>query len=724
MSEQFKHPITRINTLITLFLLVIAQLVHGQKSQKDSLYKAISTSNTESERMHAMVLFAAELIPQDMDSARHLISSAAGLAHKDDGIEIADYYNTLGIYYWYKGEIDSAIQSFLPITKMEASPEMLMRLARANNNIGSLFNRLQQPDSAHKYLHEALRIDSERGNKPGVAKTHYDLSVMYYRLGKIELALKYQLESIKINEDQNDTMRLIHGYNVLGNIYSSLEKNDKAIETYLKVIELDQANTQTSQSATVYNNISAIFCNDPQTFEEAIAYANKGLELATKQNDHLLIAILHTNIAAAYMSIQKPENSIPVLHNALKHMAEEKSLKEMDGVYLTLAQAHLRLGNIDSAYLYGRRSLVLSAPAKHTNRQRQALYLLFQADSTVGNFASALDHYQQSIALRDSMWNIENRNRISELQIIYETEQKEAANQLLAEQNYLNRKIIRSQKILIFLSVSILAMTIIILLRERWAKKKILIKNEEILKQKEEINKKNAILTELNSTKDKFFSIISHDLKGPFSSLVNLLQVLSEEYDQMQDDGKRHIIKLLHENSTNTFNLLVNLLDWSRAQTGAIENKPERVDLHAITNKVFNYLETRARQKKHNLLNEVPDFSFAFVDPQLLQSVLINLVNNAIKFSEPENIIRLTAIKSNSNWKVCVLDNGIGIPKDKISLLFRLDSNFKRPGTEKEPGTGLGLVMAKEFLQLIGGSITVESEPGKGSVFCITLPSA
>jgi len=724
MSDRFKHPEAGATAYILLFLFLFIRPVHGQENQKDSLYKAISTSITEADRMHAMVLFAAELIPQHMDSARHLIISAAGLANEDDDIKIADYYNTLGIYYWYKGEYDSAIQSFRPITKMEASSEMLMRLARAHNNIGTLYNRLQQPDSAHKYLHEALRIDSERGNKSGMAKTHYDLSVMYYRLGKIELALKYQLESIKINEDQNDTIRLIHGFNVLGNIYSSLEQNDKAIETYLKVIELDQANTQTGQSATVYNNISAILCNDPQTFEEAIAYANKGLELATKQNDHLLIAILHTNIAAAYMSIQKPENSIPVLHKALKHMAEEKNLKEMDGVYLTLAQAHLMLGNIVSAYFYGRRSLELSAPAKHTNRQQQALYLLFQADSTVGNFASALDHYQQSIALRDSIWNIENRNRISELQIIYETKQKEAANQLLSEQNLLNKKIIRSQKILISLSVSILILTIIILLRERLAKKKILKKNAEILKQKEEINKKNASLTELNSTKDKFFSIISHDLKGPFSSLVNLLQVLLEEYDQIQDGEKRHIIKLLHENSTNTFNLLVNLLDWSRAQTGAIENKPEKIDLHAITNKVFNYLETRARQKNHTLLNEVPDFAYALVDPQLLQSILINLVNNAIKFSEPGNIIRLTAIKSTSYWKFCVIDQGIGIPKDKVGLLFRLDSNFKRPGTDKEPGTGLGLVMTHEFLQLIGGSITVESEPGKGSVFCITIPSA
>lgn len=724
MSEQFKRPITRITTLIILFLLVIAHLVHGQVSQKDSLYKAISTGNSEAERRHAMVLFAAELIPQHMDSARHLISLAAALESDVDDVKSADYYNTLGVYYWYKGEFDSAIQTFLPITKMKASPQMLMRLARAHNNIGTLFNRLQQPDSAHKYLQEALRIDSERGNKPGVAKTHYDLSVMYYRLGKIELALKYQLESIKINEDQKDTMRLIHGYNVLGNIYSSLEQNDKALETYLKAVELDQAYKPMALSAQLYNNITSLFCDDPEKFDDAIAYAQKGLYEANKENNYQVMGTLHSNIAAAYMAVDEPEKSLPQLYTSLMFKTQEKSPKGLDGVFLSLAKSHLMLGNIDSVFYYGNKSLEISKASKEISRQSQALQVLFLADSTLGNYESALDYYQRATALRDSMWNIENRNRISELQIIYETDQKEAANQLLSEQNYLSNKVIRGQKILIILSGFILAMTIIILLRERWAKKKILKKNDEILKQKEEINRKNKILTELNSTKDKFFSIISHDLKGPFSSLVNLLQVLSEEYDQMQDDGKRHIIKLLHENSTNTYNLLVNLLDWSRAQTGAIENNPERIDLHDITNKVFNYLESRANQKNQNLLNEVPDFSFAFVDPQLLQSILINLVNNAIKFSEPGNIIRLTAIKSNAYWKVCVIDNGIGIPKDKISLLFRLDSNFKRLGTEKEPGTGLGLVMAKEFLQLIGGSITVKSEPGKGSIFCITIPSA
>ncbi|MBE0661990.1 MAG: tetratricopeptide repeat protein [Bacteroidales bacterium] len=690
---------------------------------RDSLRKAIHTANEETQRLHARVLLAAELIPKEMDSAYNLIAAASELKHADSEIEKADYYNTLGVYYWYKGEFDSAIQAFKPIICLTESPQLLMRLARANNNIGAMYNRLQQPDSARKYLTEALRIDSERGNKPGVAKTQHDLSIMYYRLGKFELSLRYQLESIKVNEEQNDTLRLIHGYNVLGNIYSSLKKDDKALEKYLKAIELDSLYEPTSMAAQFYNNIAANLCDKPEEFENAIMYASRGLKEAIGKNDNTLISILHCNIAAAYLSVDQPEKSLDELKTALSYSLKEKSPKELDGLYLTLAKTHLMLGNIDSAKFYGNKSLGISEASKAIKRQSEALNILHLADSTAGNYRSSLDYFQKAGALRDSMWNVENRNRISELEIIYETDQRENANQLLDEQNKLNQKVIRNQKLLIILSISILVLTIIILFRERWIKKKILIKNAEIVKQKDEINNQNFKLLELNSTKDKFFSIVSHDLRGPFSALVSLLQILEEEYDQMNDDEKRQVIHLLHESSTNTFNLLINLLDWSRTQTGMIENKPVRIELHAATQKVIDLLESRARQKKLNLIIEIPDFLYAFADPHLLQSILINLINNAIKYSMPDNIIRISVLPTENDVKICVIDNGIGIPENRIKDLFRLDSNFKQPGTNQEPGTGLGLIMVHEFMQLIGGRISIFSEVGKGSTFCVTLPA-
>jgi signal transduction histidine kinase/Tfp pilus assembly protein PilF len=709
--------------LITAILSFVGmQAVWSQQKVSDSLLDVINSSNDETQRLHARVMLAAELIPKEMDSAFKLIVAASPLKNKNAEAEKADYYNTLGVYYWYKGEFDSAIQAFQPITRFSESPQMLMRLARAHNNIGTLFNRLQQPDSARKYLMEALRIDTERGNEPGVAKTHYDLSVMYYRLGKFELALRYQLESMKINEGLNDTMRMIHGYNVLGNIYSSLHKSDKALENYLKAIELDSVYEPSSMAAQLYNNIAALLCDNSEEFNNAIAYAQKGLEEAIDQNDNSLISILHCNIAAAYLAVEQPEKGLPELYTALSYSLKEKSPRQLDGLYLTFARTHLMLGNLDSAQYYANKSLEISENTREIKRQHQILNLLYLVDSTAGNYKSSLDYYKKATALKDSLWNVENRNRISELEIIYETEKKETANQLLYEQNKLSKKVIGNQQLLIILSISILVLTIIILFRERLIRRKILNKNEEIVKQKDEINKQNSKLLELNSTKDKFFSIVSHDLRGPFSALVNLLQILEEEYDQLNDDEKREIIHSLHESSTNTFNLLINLLDWSRTQTGMIENKPVRIELHAATQKVFDLLESRAKQKKLNLINEIPDFVFAYADPHFLQSILINLINNAIKYSMPDNIIRVTVAQKQNYVEICVIDNGIGIPESKIKDLFRIDSNFKQPGTHQEPGTGLGLIMVHEFMQLIGGTVSVKSEAGKGSTFSITLP--
>lgn len=713
-----------LNVIVIHFIISFIYInVYGSQNVDDSLKQVMLTGKNEVERMHAMVRLADRVMPNHMDSASYLIDAAFELRNLKDGIIKADYFNTLAVYNWYRGDFDKAMQNLYPVIAMPEKPEMLPMLARAYNNIGTLYSRIVEHDSAGKYLLEALRIDEMRGFRYGMAKTYYDLSVLYSRQGYYEQALRYQLQSVAINEQDQDTMGLIHGLNVLGNIYKSLGETIKAKETYSRALELNNVYKELNLLPSLYNNLSALLGKYPDFFDDAVSYAKLGMAEASKANDQEMLSVLHGNIGNAYLSIKNPKEALNYFYYGLDHFSQQDWPKYRAGFFSNLASAHFLLGNYDSTQYYSKKAYDFAKAQNLKHWQNLSLLYLSKADSATGNYKSALDYYQQARAVHDSIWNIENRNRIAELQIIYETEKKETENKLLAEQNYLSQKIIKSQRLLIILSVSILVLLIIILIREHLMKNKILKKNADILKQQNLIRQKNLELSELNSTKDKFFSIISHDLRGPFSSLNSLLNLLAEEFDSMNDAEKHKIIHALRQTSINTLNLLENLLNWARSQTGGIENNPEKIDIHKITSQVIEILDVRAEQKKQQLLNEIPDFTFVYADEQLLKSILINLINNAIKFSKDGNVIRLIAKPLNDFIEISVIDNGIGIPKDKLDNLFRPDSNYKRPGTANEPGTGLGLVMAREFIRIIGGDISIESEVGKGSTFTFTLPS-
>nr|NQU92328.1 HAMP domain-containing histidine kinase [Bacteroidota bacterium] len=199
--------------------------------------------------------------------------------------------------------------------------------------------------------------------------------------------------------------------------------------------------------------------------------------------------------------------------------------------------------------------------------------------------------------------------------------------------------------------------------------------------------------------------------------------MLEHEFDSMDDDDKLEIIQTLHKSSQNTYNQLVNLLDWSRSQRGLIKSKPKNINLFECTEAVIDLLRPKAKKKNHTLINNIQKDAFAFADENLTKHILINLINNAIKFTKPEGKIEVSAEKSINHHRVCVRDNGIGIPEHSFEQIFRINSDFNRQGTEMELGTGLGLVICKEFVALMNGTIEVQSRINQGSTFCFTLPS-
>lgn len=238
----------------------------------------------------------------------------------------------------------------------------------------------------------------------------------------------------------------------------------------------------------------------------------------------------------------------------------------------------------------------------------------------------------------------------------------------------------------------------------------------------EALRKSEARLSELNATKDKFFSIIAHDLRNPFHNIVGFSSLLVRDVMAKDYDGIGKYADIIQESSLQAMELLKNLLEWSRSQTGRMEFTPVKIRMDQLVEGVIGSMSAPARFKNISVCTNLPNHLTAFADKEMLSAILRNLISNAIKFTNPEGSVVVSACQQKNEILVSVTDTGVGIDEDEIWKLFRIDKNHSTFGTHDEKGTGLGLILCKEFVDKHGGKIWVESEPGNGSKFSFTIP--
>ncbi len=239
-----------------------------------------------------------------------------------------------------------------------------------------------------------------------------------------------------------------------------------------------------------------------------------------------------------------------------------------------------------------------------------------------------------------------------------------------------------------------------------------------------EMKEKENQLNEAIATKDKFFSIIAHDLKGPFGVLLGLIDILLEDHQKYDKEELDKIISVVDKSANSTFNLLENLLTWAQSQTGQIKFSPEKLYLNIVLFEAQSCLQQQAQNKNIQILEIVSDDEIVYADKNMITTVIRNLISNAIKFTNKNGSIVFEAKKQKENdfLEISVTDTGVGIPKDIIKDLFSVDRKYSTEGTENETGTGLGLILCKDFVEKHGGKIWIESVFGKGSSFKFTIP--
>lgn len=251
---------------------------------------------------------------------------------------------------------------------------------------------------------------------------------------------------------------------------------------------------------------------------------------------------------------------------------------------------------------------------------------------------------------------------------------------------------------------------------------KLLLQYEEIQLAHARLYESEKYLNEVNATKDKFFSIIAHDLKSPLNTIVGFLQLLNDHVEAFTTDELKNFAGSMNKSVKNLLGLLDNLLQWSRSQTGTMEYNPTDIHLKELINENISLLTGHAQSKGITLANHVPDQLYIKADMNMLQVVFRNLLSNAVKFTRNGGEVFVGVIATENSINISVKDNGVGMSPEKLEKLFNIGSHHISNGTAQEKGNGLGLILCKEFVEKNKGKIRVESYPGKGTSFIVSLP--
>lgn len=236
------------------------------------------------------------------------------------------------------------------------------------------------------------------------------------------------------------------------------------------------------------------------------------------------------------------------------------------------------------------------------------------------------------------------------------------------------------------------------------------------------IKNQNEELLRLNAAKDKFFSIIAHDLKNPFSAIIGSSELLLSRVEKNEIQEIDKYAKIINQSSNKALDLLLNLMEWSQIQTGHMKYVPEYFDVKFLVEEAIDLLGCNAEEKSILIQNNIPDGTIVYADKTVISIVLRNLISNALKYTNVNGLVQISSKKQEGELIISINDNGVGIAKEVLYKLFQIDGVISTPGTQKEKGTGLGLILCREYLEKNKGVIWVQSELNVGAKFFFSLP--
>ncbi|MEI6823480.1 MAG: tetratricopeptide repeat-containing sensor histidine kinase [Bacteroidota bacterium] len=616
------------------------------------------------------------------------------------------------------------------------------------------------PDSAIKYSNLGLALIDEKHGLKRKNDCLFVLGSCYENLNKHKIALKYLQQALDGFETENNKRKQIFTNNYIGIIYGKTSYYDKALSSFQKSLMLCSQLKDTIRTCVSLTNIGLVY-QDMKDYKTALVNFEKVLDLSTKSKDKLNIAHALNDISNTYakmadykmalnyhlkaLSICKELNEkrglayvtsdigetykkLNNLNLALRYYEEAYSIsKNFDDKFLNsqilsnIGDLYVSMKSYDKAKEYLDKAEIIAAEIENKETLKDVYESFSKYYSLQNDYKKALDYFKRFKDVNDSIYNKESSDKIAELEVKFDIQEKDKENEILRQKTEIQQLAINKQIYLrntfIYISIIITLLIIFIFFRY-WIKQRA---NKLLSLKNELINKQNIELEEISKMKDKIFAVIMHDLKNPFNTVVTLVNFMESNYHTMEENQKYSGILSLKKSIFNVNEFLENLLDWLNSKENNLILYKTNFDINSTINSVLKLYIPRAEQKAIELQNHIKSNLFVYGDERMINTVLRNLIDNALKFTFDKGKVDINAIEDKDKITISISDTGVGIDDEDKDKIFKLDSYFSTKGTEYEKGSGLGLILSKEFIEKNEGEIWFESKTDIGSTFYFTI---
>lgn len=532
----------------------------------------------------------------------------------------------------------------------------------------------------------------------------------------IELLSKAQ--TIDLKADNPLSLLILHE---LGRVYTQADSTGEARSTYTTLLRLSRDSKQEKRESDALFYLGVISTRENK-YDSALALHKESLKLKRTLQDKAGEVTSLNTIGDLYLQMKNEDRA---LANYVAALEISQALKDDHAIaisYNNAGRLYFHQKNYSRALSNFELGFQKAQQARSLDQMKVSTDYISQCYKESGEFQKSLQYREQSIEIESMIQREKDERKLLELENSSVLEAKEQAIDKLEAKRLAHEKQLQEERRTRYFLFALIGLTAVVaglifsLYRNKQKTNLVLqAANEKIMQQ-------NAQLQQLNATKDKFFSIISHDLKGPLNSLTSFSGLLINYFDSLSKEEIQTLAKDLDKSLKNLFALLENLLEWSRSQTGAIEFKPAAFDLSELVQENIDLLSAQAGAKSIKLEYENPTLTPVMAHKNSVTTVIRNLISNSIKFTPTGGTITVSVKKSSDEALVSIADTGVGMSKEVIDKIFRIDAKHSTKGTADEKGTGLGLVLCKDFVEKNNGSIGVHSEEGKGSTFYFTLP--
>ena len=722
----------KIKFYILLFLPLFTTSLAAQPPNSDRKVDSLlhlTKIFPEEDKVNLYQQISKQYIGINDDSVFYYATRAIESANKDKSdLSYYEAYKCIGNANANKFDYSNALENYLKSNEYGQKINNKSSLISNYLLIGNTYRNLKRFSEAITSYNSGLLLAKEIEDYQNEGFLLYRIANAYYDINDVNKSLEYAIKSANIFINHNIDGNLADVYNFIGYIHSALKNTDLSLEYHEKALVLYTRVNDIKGLTMALNNIGVIY-NINKDNKKAIEYYSKSLEYAKQLNDNEGISTSMNNIGMIYVELDQIDKGIDYYFQSLKYSAKLFDKYGYTNTFNNIAQAYLKAGDFKKAEEYVLEALPLAKKVTEVSIVQESYQILAKIYSKKGQYNKAFEYQALQLAYNDSLYTQQKTSSILEMQTRFETEAKEKEIQLLKKDNEISvlevdrHKIL--QKYLGLSSVLFLLLALVILISQRRKRKTNILlsqKNKELEQTNLKLTESEMNLMELNATKDKFFSIIAHDLKNPFNALLGFSELLERNYDTYTKAEIKEYINVIYESSQGLFKLLDNLLQWSRTQTGSITYNPEQFQLLSVIKQEVSYLQLNADKKKITIKSLLNESITAYADKNIISSVIRNLINNAIKFTNTNGRVEIWAQETASEVEISITDSGVGIDNDDLDKIFQLNSSISNKGTANEEGTGLGLLLCKEFIQMNNGRIWVKSIKGKGSTFSFTLP--